>query len=92
MDLESDRTFILSVIDAALTKKGWERLSYEPREESLFECLHQFRSMVVEFVSDHICDDEYKVWMGIDRTTEFKLCPRHEVYEHDPGCPVCHDS
>ena len=90
-NLQDERAFVLRGIDAALTKTGWERLKYSPREESINECLTAFRKIIESFASEHICEDNSKVWALMDKPETFRLCSTHVVYKHDCGCPVCND-
>ncbi len=89
-NIEGERSFMLQAIDAAFAKTGWDRLSYQPREESVNECLLQLRTLITTFSAEHIdsigSDDDFA-----DEPELFNFCARHGVYEHDYGCPVCHD-
>ena len=88
-NIEAERSFMLMAIDAASAKTGWDRLKYTPKEESVIESLHHFRTLITEFSAEHIQKAPY-----IDRLhlqEEFLLCTEHGVYQHDCGCPVCFD-
>lgn len=89
-NIEDERAFMLRAIDAALAKTGWDRLRYEPREETVNECLLQLRTLITAFAAEHI-DPSWSEDEFFDEPDLFQFCTRHGVYQHEYGCPVCND-
>ena len=89
-NIEEERSFLLRAIDAALAKTGWDRLSYKPLEETVYECLLQFRTLITAFAAERIdpsgSKDEF-----LAKPELFQFCARHGVYKHKYGCVVCND-
>ena len=88
-NIEAERSFMLQAIDAAFDKTGWNRLSYNPREETVHECLQQFRALITAFSPAHIQRNSHSEC--IHRQQHFPFCTTHSVYKHGLGCPVCND-
>lgn len=88
---ESDKQFMLSVASVALNRCGWDRLNYKPKEESVFVCLEQFRSMLGEFSREHVLPPEEVEWLFGEKPTRFEQCEKHRVYLHSHGCVLCND-
>jgi hypothetical protein len=85
----SDRNFVLRAIDAALDRKAWDRLGYDPREDRLFENLKGFRALVAAFdVADATMGKTWE-WPFESRPTTFERCPKHAIYCHPQGCTLC---
>jgi hypothetical protein len=91
VSFQSDKEFMLQVIDAAKTKLGWERLFYNPREDWLFTCLGGFYQMVTSFDPQDAITEADSVWRFGKEPVKFELCPVHSIYLHDYGCIICHD-
>lgn len=84
-DFDVQKRFVLSVIDAARGRSGWERLSFTPHD-AIFDTLGEFRRMV----------DELPVTAaGAPPCWEWELpggmCEKHRVYLHEVGCIICND-
>lgn len=88
---ESDKHFLQLAAGAALSKRGWDRLDYNPREESVCACLKQFLGMLGEFSSEHVNPPEEFVWAFGEDPDRFEPCSKHGVYLHSKGCVVCND-
>jgi len=89
--LEEDRDFLRRVATAALEKLGWARLNYEPKEEMVFACLRQFRSMLDAFSPEHLIAANAPEWRFGEAPSSFQQCQRHGVYLHTEGCILCND-
>src|SRR5262245_1538546 len=83
-----DREFVLWAIHAAKARAGWERLGYEPHEESVERCLNWFQAMVEAFSIEHASESEAAIW-PYGRPTRLMLCRVHRVYQHQEGCVLC---
>jgi hypothetical protein len=97
-NFEAERKFVLSMIDGALNKNGWELLGYKPYEERLFESLNEFKNIILIIEPSDIKQDEYSKWKGygdfnplLKPPAGFPKCPIHGVYLHFGGCVICND-
>ena len=85
-----DKAFLLSVIDAASARSGWEVLDYAPREDWVTATLGELRVLIYAFSAAHIvADDERSWWHGKPQT--FTVCEAHGVHLHVCGCVICND-
>lgn len=84
--LESERAFLLAVIDAALAHLGWESLGYSPPRVG--ESLAELRELVVAMRASEIADGE----LEIEAPTQYTTCDKHGVVLHDLGCIVCNNA
>jgi hypothetical protein len=89
--LESDKTFILDAVCAALNKSGWEKLDYEPLEEVTFISLTKFYEMIKAFCREHVMSPTKWQWSFGEPPEGFTLCEKHRVYLHSYGCVLCND-
>src|SRR5262249_16585071 len=48
-----EEAFLLRVIDGALARTGWEKLSYTPKEDWLLPSLTAFREMIASYPSEY---------------------------------------
>ncbi len=83
-----EKRFVLSLVDAARRRHGWERLSYPPREESAFDALRHLGKLVDDlpiFALDPPLDAD--AW--IPNELPDATCEVHGVYLHEAGCIVC---
>lgn len=82
------KAFVLSLVDAALRRHGWGRLSYTPREDTTFDALRQLAHLVDELPSSALApplpDDTW-----VPSELPGAKCELHEVYLHEAGCIVC---
>lgn len=83
-------SFIVSVIDAALNRHGWDRLPFSPYEENLFDALNKFRALVLSFPESEVVATSLFGWVPND-SPEFGRCEVHQVYLHELGCIICND-
>lgn len=89
----SQKLFMLEVIDAALQKRNWEKYEgYTPNEEWAFKTLRQFRELVDNFdildLNETERIDIYDLNAG---SSLFDKCPIHGVYLYSEGCVICND-
>lgn len=87
-DFTRQRRFILDVIDRALERYGWDRLSYDPPNAAA--TLERFREMVADFVP-HV--DDVPADLGeweLPPPPEFlERCPEHRIFVGEHGCRLC---
>lgn len=89
---EQQHQFVLTVLDAALSKHGWERLPFTPTEEGVFPPpLKRLRELVSTFGREHIRPASETDWTP-DELPRNGLCASHRVYLHEFGCIVCNDT
>ena len=84
--LETERAFLVRVIDAALARLGWESLDYSPPRVS--ESLTELRELVVAMRADEVGEGE----LDIDAPPQYATCDKHGVVLHDLGCIVCNNT
>ena len=84
--LEEERTFLLTVIDAALARLGWESLDYSPPRVG--ESLCALREIVVAMRAEEIAEGE----LEIETAAQYATCDTHGVVLHDLGCIVCNNA
>jgi hypothetical protein len=88
---EDDQIFLQRVVAAAKSKMGWQRLSYEPREDWIQGHLDQFNIMLKAFTKAHIALRKAEPWPQLEKPAAFVKCTKHDVYLHSEGCVVCND-
>jgi len=89
---EEQKTFILEVIDRVFEKTNWDLLNYSPREDWLFESMHQFKSMIQKFNAQNIDSDcQIKIYDFKNKVKKYEVCKRHKVYKHAEGCVICNE-
>lgn len=88
---EQQHQFVLTVLDAALAKHGWERFPLTSTEEVVFHPLKRLRGLVSTFRREHIRPASETDWTP-DELPPNGLCASHRVYLHELGCIVCNDT
>lgn len=91
---EEDKNFMLSMIDGAKNKLGWETLDYEPNEEVVFEYLEAFRKLIERMTVDDIEEKYLTEWLSQGTADDpvncgFPKCEKHDTYISIAGCQVC---
>lgn len=89
-DFPRQKRFVLSMIDLALRRHGWDRLGYQPPhvEDSLL----RLRTLVSRFEREHIGAGPPKSWPWHDERTEFPRCAEHDVVlGFFETCLLCND-
>ena len=89
-DFEAERRFVLELVDAAIAKRGWERLPYSPREDWALDALGQLRTLVSAFTADAIGKVREDDWVPAELPLH-GTCEVHGVYLHEVGCIICND-
>lgn len=91
-----EKSFMLKVILKAIDGLGWEKLNYEPHQETIIDCLQQLYSMIEVFTQEHVNIESYIEWTeieeGDDRPTipiGYPKCEKHDVYLTCHGCVLC---
>ncbi len=88
---EDDHLFLQRIVAAAQSKTGWQRLSYEPREDWVQRHLEQFNMMLKALTKAHIALCNAAPWPQLEKPAAFVKCTKHAVYLHAEGCVVCND-
>jgi hypothetical protein len=88
---DTQQRFVLGVIDSALARYGWDRIPFEPREESVFDSLKRLRELVVELSSEQLGSPPDDAWVPAELPPGGR-CEVHRVYLHETGCIICNDA
>lgn len=86
-ELEAQKQFVLRMIDAALARRGWERLPFTPGEERVMPALERLRELVGEVA----WSASQAVWVPSELPAHGS-CEVHRVYLHETGCILCNDA
>ena len=78
-NFDQEKDFILRTIDAARSRSFWEKLDYEPRADSIFWSLDEFRKMIESFQKEDVDPASLMKWNEI-KPVEYRKCPLHGVY------------
>jgi hypothetical protein len=89
-NFESEKRFVLAVVDAALAKSGWERLGFQPRVDFIAPTLVTLREMVDAYPTSAIPKPDLYAWKP-DKLPMAGECDVHGVYLHELGCILCND-
>jgi hypothetical protein len=86
---EAQKAFVVKVVDAALARRGWERLRYMPRSETIDEALDGFRKLVEAFPAEAVGRPVSEGWVP-GSLPRFGTCDRHGVFLHEHWhCIIC---
>lgn len=93
---ESDKAFILNVIEQAKNKAGWGCLQYKPREDFIFPCLDSFRKLILLMTVDDINPAALEEWLAGAEGNDpvlcgFPVCGKHHTLLTLFGCHVCNN-
>lgn len=84
------KAFVLSMIDLALRRHGWDRLGYAPPQVE--DSLLRLRTLVSGFEQRHIGSGPPRSWPWHDERTEFPRCAEHDVVlGFFETCLLCND-
>lgn len=91
---ETDREFMVDVVDAASKQTGWENLPLPPNAERLMPMLGWLRKRFVRLRPDQVSETALALWQdGMDdddpALNGFPKCEKHGVYLTWLGCRVC---
>lgn len=97
-NFKQEKDFMLKVIEGALSKIGWDMLSYTPNEEFIQYYLSKFKELIRDFEEQYIDSSSYTEWIeliddescGIPKG--FPKCPIHDIFLHFGGCVVCNEA
>ena len=87
---EPQRSFLLKSVEAAMARTGWDRLSYQPNEDWLFESLQSFEGLI-RLMSVHDVDPSAREKWLADNSRSDQLCHKHNALTHSGGCVICND-
>ena len=80
----AERAFLLRVVDLALTRHGWDRLSYEPPYAIGY--LTGYRELAAGFTP---APAGPSAWREPPDGALLARCPLHELYVGEYGCRLC---
>lgn len=90
-DLEADRAFLTSAARAALARKGWASLAYQPNSESVARIFPEFISLLgqleLSMVPERIAEAEDLR----SAPAGYPTCRKHGCLLHRYGCVICND-
>ncbi|MCQ2416500.1 MAG: hypothetical protein MJ071_01655 [Oscillospiraceae bacterium] len=91
---ETDRQFMVRVVDAASRKTDWDKLNYVPNEPNLRPILGWFRKGFSRLRKEDVNENVLAVWLdNLDEEDpgfcEFPKCRRHGIFETWVGCQIC---
>ena len=91
-----DKSFMLSVIEGARQKLGWETLDYTPNEEFALSYLDEYQILMERMTEADIKDESLTEWLGWHKPDQppkcgFPKCSKHDAYIAIDGCQVCTD-
>lgn len=87
---DADRRFLLAVVAAARTRRGWERLDYTPPPDLPEANLDRFAALIDALEPADVAWDEDRA-PCLGWPEEIRRCAIHDAYEHAYGCVVCND-
>jgi hypothetical protein len=88
-DWPAEKAFFLRIIDAALGRHGWDRLSYQPPFAA--DSLAAYRAMVAQFrpVPVSTASPDWGDWTTAPRPELLVRCLVHGLFQGDLGCRLC---
>ncbi len=91
---ESDRRFMVDVIDTASLKTGWELLCYSPNEDYVTVWLRWFKRGFLRLKASDIRPAILPEWLEGQEEDDpaqcgFPRCEKHGIYLTYLGCQVC---
>lgn len=87
-NFEAEKKFLLQVVDAAKAKHYWNRLNYNPREETALCLLEKFGSLIEDFTKEFVGKYPYRVY-PVPMPIQREKCSVHGVYLSVYGCVLC---
>ncbi|MDE6596718.1 MAG: hypothetical protein K2K44_12025 [Oscillospiraceae bacterium] len=93
---EEDKRFIISIINGARNKIGWEKLDYTPNEEYILRCLDTFENLIDRMTADNICENSLNNWLSEADENDpvyggFPKCRKHNTFLTCFGCQICNN-
>ncbi|RKR89494.1 hypothetical protein BDK92_3846 [Micromonospora pisi] len=89
-DWPAEKSFLLRVLDVALTGHGWHRLRYDPSH--IAGQLARYREMVAAFPPVPVEVSQWGDWRSAPAPALLTRCPEHDLYEGEAGCRLCDPS
>jgi len=83
----AEKEFFLRVIDAAASRHGWDRLSYDPPYAA--RSLADYRAMVTGFTPVPAAAPGQPDWGTAPGEELLARCGRHDLYQGEEGCRLC---
>ena len=93
---KEDKKFIISIINGARNKIGWERLNYTPNEGHILRCLDTFENLINRMTADNICESSLNNWLSEADENDpvycgFPKCKKHNAFLTCFGCQICNN-
>ncbi|KQO18298.1 hypothetical protein [Paenibacillus sp. Leaf72] len=95
-DFSSNQQFLLRVVDGALARLGWSKLSYEPNLDYIKSTLERFGRMVSAFRPEDVDATHYEDWSLVEEGDDwptippgYPQCGKHGIYLTCHGCVIC---
>ncbi len=86
----ADRAFLLTAVEAAKARTGWDRLSYAPPPDRVDANLDGFATLIEALEpADVAWEEDRTPWLGWPAAVI--RCPVHGVFQHAEGCIICND-
>lgn len=91
-----NKLFLITVVEHAKKKAGWEYLDYSPNETLLFPCLDDFAALLSSMHLADIQPDALTEWLDAAEASDpvscgFPTCPRHHTLLTLFGCHLCNN-
>jgi hypothetical protein len=88
-DWPAEKAFFLQMIDSALSRHGWDLLSYDPPHAT--ESLATYRAMVAKFtpVPATVPSPDWGDWRTAPQPELLVRCPAHGLFQGELGCRLC---
>lgn len=92
---ETDKRFLMQVIQGARNRSGWERLDYCPNGEIMSSYLDRFEKLICRMTADDIRKDSLSRWLAEADEEDpvpchFPRCQKHHTFLTCFGCQICH--
>ncbi|HKU98257.1 MAG TPA: hypothetical protein VJR58_23405 [Vineibacter sp.] len=82
-----EHRFLLAVIDKALTRHGWNLLTYDPPYAQGY--LETYRTMVQRFTPVPTISDHFGDWRTEPDADRLQRCAKHDIFQGYAGCRLC---
>lgn len=92
-NFDSEKSFMLSVINGVKNKLGWQSLGYAPNIDLLFPVIKKFEQFINKLTIEDIKNYRFKYDIPDIITTncQFSKCSIHKIFITDFGCQICTD-
>lgn len=93
---ETDKSFLIQVINGARNRSGWERLDYCPNEEIVSYYLDTFEKLINRMTVADIREASLTHWLSEADAEDpvfcnFPRCKKHHTFLTCFGCQICNN-